>query len=109
MSIEEKQKAIADIESDQEKLLAEIISISKKIEMKNIKSAINLAIKIVALGLQIRMLEGQKMVILSEPLPKYPLGSSDIAMIGDEKADEVIKLPRAKICGIAPNYFAGTE
>lgn len=69
---EEKKKAISDIESDQERLLAEIIAISKKLPKKSVNAAIASAIDMVTIGMQIRMLEAQKQVIMSQPMPKRP-------------------------------------
>lgn len=86
MTLEERKARIADIESAQEKILSRIIDIAKKLEKKNVKPAIDSAIGMVELGMEIRMLEVEKQIIISAPLPKYPFGTSqnEMAVVQDK-------------------------
>lgn len=71
MTFEQRKLRIVEIESQQQRLLARIIETAKKLEKKNVKAAIDSAIAMVALGLEIRMLEAEKQVIIAAPLPKF--------------------------------------
>lgn len=82
MTLEQRKARIAEIQSQQLALLSRTIEIAKKLEKKSVKAAIDSAIAMVTLGLEIRMLEAEKQVILSQPLPRYPLpGRGNIVVV----------------------------
>lgn len=96
MTIEERKARIADIESIQEQLLARIIEIAKKLEKKSVKAAIDSAIAMVNLGLEIRMLEAEKQLIISAPLPKSNGSYGSGMLIVQEGEKEIFHISLAE-------------
>lgn len=71
MNKEEKLKAIEDINEKQKKIINKSISIAKMKPAKRVQTSIVRAMKVVALSIELKNLEVQKRIILSQPIPKY--------------------------------------
>lgn len=84
MTLAEKKRLMAEIIADQEKGVDEIIRIANRLEKKSGAAAIEAAIKIASIGLQVQMLEAQKHVIAMSPMSKYPEGTSRSQFYGKE-------------------------
>lgn len=92
MNKEEKIKAITDINEQQKKLLKKSISIAKMKPAKRWKTSAVRAMKVVALTIQVKNLEVQKRIVLSQPIPKFPKGGLHTGVASIQKTGEEIIL-----------------
>lgn len=101
MTLEHRKFRVYDIEARQKELLAQIIAISKKLEKKSVKSAIDSAIGMVAIGLEIRMLEAEKYLIAAAHIPKYPHGTNEAS------SAKFVELRDGKVYKMTPKPTSG--
>ena len=90
MNKEEKLKAIAGLVKEQVKILNKIRSIATKNPPKRWQYSIVRAVKVVALSLELKKIELQKRIIISQPTPKHINGGLVNKGTVEETGDEFI-------------------
>jgi hypothetical protein len=98
MTSQEKKNQIENLTRKQLGLVTKALVIANAPQPKRFTTGMRRLGKILAIGTEVKMIEAQKQIIASQPVPKYPAGRPSqaeqvrqaIALAGDTGAEYVI-------------------
>ncbi len=87
MDLEEKRAELEKLKKERSRIMKKIIALAKLSPPKRTSTAIKRAGKVVWLACQIRVLEQQAYLIMSQPIPRHGKG---MVIAGEGKMESVI-------------------